>query len=90
MDEFEGNPTNQKEGYDRIILKNCFIVFTDQHVITYRLIIERYKKGAVGDITFSKFKRDRAMKYMLMQIQILKRLLPRQIFHITGRKETLN
>lgn len=56
MDEFEGNPTNQKEGYERIILKNCFIVFTAQHAITYRLIIERYKKGAVGDITFSEFK----------------------------------
>lgn len=59
MDEFEGDEINKKKGYDRIILKNCFIVFTEQYVITYRLIIERYKKGAVGDITFSEFKGDK-------------------------------
>lgn len=59
MDEFEGDSTNQKEGYDRIILKNRFIVFTEQYVITYRLIIERYKRGTVGDITFSAFKGDK-------------------------------
>lgn len=35
MDEFEGDQAKQKEGYDRIILKNCFIVFTEQPAITY-------------------------------------------------------